>query len=158
MLSRALILLILFGFFSCDQNRVFDKYQSIPNQWSKDSLVKFEFDLKANSYNTFINIRTDKNYKFNNLFLIVALADSSRILMKDTLEYKMASSSGRLLGRKLLNTFQNKLWHKESMSFETGKYTISIEHAMRKINQTEGLKLLDGIINIGYRIEKETKK
>ena len=60
MLSRVLILLILFGFFSCDQNRVFDKYQSIPNQWSKDSLVKFEFDLKANSYNTFINIRTDK--------------------------------------------------------------------------------------------------
>jgi hypothetical protein len=68
MLSRVLILLILFGFFSCDQNRVFDKYQSIPNQWSKDSLVKFEFDLKANSYNTFINIRKDKNYKFNNLF------------------------------------------------------------------------------------------
>ena len=74
MLSRVLILLILFGFFSCDQNRVFDKYQSIPKQWSKDSLVEFEFDLKANSYNTFINIRTDKKYKFNNLFLIVALA------------------------------------------------------------------------------------
>jgi hypothetical protein len=32
---------------------------------------------------------------------------------------------------------------------------ISIQHAMRKINQINGLKLLDGIINIGYRIEKE---
>ena len=158
MLTRGVILLIFFGFFSCDQNRLFDKYQTIPNQWDKDSLINFDFDLEADTYNTFINVRTDKTYKFNNLFLIVTVSDSIKIIIKDTLEYKMADSKGALLGDRLINTFENKLWHKERMVFEKGKYTISIQHAMRKINQIDGLKLLDGIINIGYRIEKETEK
>ena len=75
--------------------------------------------------------------------------------MKDTLEYKMANSDGKLLGKKFLNTYENKLVHKESAKFENGKYLVTIQHAMRKINKVSGLKLLDGIINIGYRIEKE---
>ena len=58
----------------------------------------------------------------------------------------------------ILNTFHNELIHKESVKFESGKYLISIQHAMRKINQINGLKLLDGIINIGYRIEKKKEK
>ena len=155
MLIRALIVLITFSFFSCGQDRIFDNYKTIPNQWDKDSLIIFEVDLKSRSYNTFINVRTDKSYKFNNLFLIVTVQDSVKIIMKDTLEYKMANFEGKLLGKKFLNTFQNKLVHKESAKFETGKYLITIQHAMRKINQINGLKLLDGIINIGYRIEKE---
>ena len=87
--------------------------------------------------------------------MIVTVHDSVKIIMKDTLEYKMANSNGKLLGKKFLNTFQNKLVHKESTKFESGKYLVTIQHAMRKINQINGLKLLDGIINIGYRIEKE---
>ena len=158
MLTRGVILLIFFGFFSCDQNRLFDKYQTIPNQWDKDSLINFDFDLEADTYNTFINVRTDKTYKFNNLFLIVTVSDSTQTVIKDTLEYKMADSKGMLLGKQFLNTYENKLWHKENLVFEKGKYTISIQHAMRKINQIDGLKLLDGIINIGYRIEKDREK
>jgi len=158
MLTRGLILLIVFSFFSCDQDMVFDNYKTIPNQWHKDSLIMFEFELKSNLYNSFINVRTDQSYKFNNLFLIITVQDSLKIIMKDTLEYKMADSNGKLLGRKVLNTFQNKLIHKENTKFESGKYLISIQHVMRKINQISGLKLLDGIINIGYRIEEETKK
>jgi gliding motility-associated lipoprotein GldH len=155
MLIRVLIVLITFSFFSCGQDEIFDNYKTIPNQWDKDSLIVFEVDLKSSSYNTFINVRTDQSYRFNNLFLIVTVHDSVKIIMKDTLEYKMANSNGKLLGKKFLNTFQNKLVHKESAKFESGKYLFTIQHAMRKINQINGLKLLDGIINIGYRIEKE---
>ena len=131
MLTRGVILLIFFGFFSCDQNRLFDKYQTIPNQWDKDRLINFDFDLEADTYNKFINVRTDKTYKFNNMFLIVTVSDSIKIIIKDTLEYKMADSKGALLGDRLINTFENKLLHKERMVFEKGKYTISIQHAMR---------------------------
>ena len=155
MLIRGLIVLITLSFFSCDQDRIFDNYTTIQNQWDKDSLIIFEVDLKSSSYNTFINVRTDQSYRFNNLFLIVTVEDSVKTIMKDTLEYKMANSNGKLLGKKFLNTFQNKLVHKESTKFESGKYLFTIQHAMRKINQINGLKLLDGIINIGYRIEKE---
>ena len=155
MLIRGLIILITLSFFSCTQDRIFDNYKTIQNQWDKDSLIIFEVDLKSSSYNTFINVRTDQSYRFNNLFLIVTVEDSLKTIMKDTLEYKMANSNGKLLGKKFLNTFQNKLVHKESTKFESGKYLVTIQHAMRKINQINGLKLLDGIINIGYRIEKE---
>ena len=155
MLIRGLIVLITFSFFSCDQDEIFDNYKTIPNQWDKDSLIVFEVDLKSSSYNTFINVRTDQSYRFNNLFLIVTVQDSVKTIMKDTLEYKMANSNGKLLGKKFLKTFQNKLVHKESTKFESGKYLVTIQHAMRKINKVSGLKLLDGIINIGYRIEKE---
>ena len=155
MLIRALIVLITFSFLSCSQDEIFDNYKNIPNQWNNDSLIVFEFDLKSSSYNTFINVRTEQSYRFNNLFLIVTVHDSTKIIMKDTLEYKMANSNGKLLGKKFLNTFQNKLVHKESAKFENGKYLVTIQHAMRKINKVSGLKLLDGIINIGYRIEKE---
>lgn len=155
MLIRGLIVLITFSFFSCGQDRIFDNYKTIQNQWDKDSLIIFEVDLKSSSYNTFINVRTDQSYRFNNLFLIVTVQDSVKTIMKDTLHYKMANSDGKLLGNKFLNTFENKLVHKESIKFESGKYLVTIQHAMRKINQIKGLKLLDGILNIGYRIEKE---
>lgn len=155
MLTRVLIVLIIFSFLSCGQDRIFDSYKTIPNQWDKDSLIMFEFDLKSSSYNSFINVRTDQSYMFNNLFLIITVHDSIKIIMKDTLEYKMANSDGKLLGKKFLNTYENKLVHKESAKFENGKYLVTIQHAMRKINKVSGLKLLDGIINIGYRIEKE---
>ena len=155
MLTRRLILLIIFSFFSCNQDKVFNKYKTIPNQWDKDSLITFEFDLKSNLYNTFVNVITDQSYKFNNLFLIISIQDSLRIIMKDTIEYRMADSKGKLLGKKLINTFQNELIHKESVKFESGKYTVSIQHAMRKINQINGLKLLNGIINIGYSFEEQ---
>jgi gliding motility-associated lipoprotein GldH len=150
MLIRGLIVLITFSFFSCGQDRIFDNYKTIQNHWDKDSLIIFEVDLKSSSYNTFINVRTDQSYKFNNLFLIVTVQDSVKTIMKDTIQYKMANSDG-----KFLNTFENKLVHKESIKFESGKYLVTIQHAMRKINQIKGLKLLDGILNIGYRIEKE---
>ena len=155
MLIRVLIVLIAFSFFSCGQDEIFDNYKTIPNQWDKDSLIVFEVDLKPSSYNTFINVRTNQSYRFNNLFLIVTVQDSVKTIMKDTLQYKMANSNGKLLGKKFLNTFQNKLVHKENAKFESGKYLVTIQHAMRKINQINGLKLLEGIINIGYRIEKE---
>jgi len=155
MLIRVLIVLIAFSFFSCGQDEIFDNYKTIPNQWDKDSLIVFEVDLKPSSYNTFINVRTNQSYRFNNLFLIVTVQDSVKTIMKDTLQYKMANPNGKLLGKKFLNTFQNKLVHIENAKFESGKYLVTIQHAMRKINQINGLKLLDGIINIGYRIEKE---
>ena len=46
MLTRVLIVLIIFSFFSCGQDRIFDSYKTIPNQWDKDSLIMFEFDCK----------------------------------------------------------------------------------------------------------------
>jgi len=60
MLTRGLLALIVFSFFSCDQDRVFDNYKTIPNQWDKDSLIMFEFDLKSSSYNSLLMLEPIK--------------------------------------------------------------------------------------------------
>ena len=67
----------------------------------------------------------------------------------------MANKNGKLLGQKFLNVYDNKLWHKKNLKLKKGTYNVSIRHAMRKINQINGIDKLEGIVNVGYRIEKK---
>jgi len=129
-------------------------------EWHKDSVIKFNFQIKNPSlrYNTYINLRVDEEYMFNNLFLIVTLNNPKEELIIDTLEYQMATSQGDLIGKKLINVVENKLTHKEMISFYEGVYEIKIKHAMRSINSSEGLELLKGILDVGYSIEEIKNK
>ena len=34
------------------------------------------------------------------------------------------------------------------------KYYVSIEHAMRVINKVGGLEYLNGVVDVGYKVEK----
>ena len=142
--------------FSCDSNVEFLKYNSVNGVWHKDSLQEFSFELnETNEYNTFVNLRINEEYKFSNIFLITTLKDSLKILSKDTLQFKLADKSGRFIGKKRINLVDNKLLHKKQLKLEGDKkYFLSIEHAMRVINKVGGLENLEGVIDIGYKIEK----
>jgi len=73
---------------------------------------------------------------------------------KDTLEYKMAEPSGKLLGTGYTDIKENKLWYKEGFVFnETGIYTVKIQQAMRERGKVKGVENLDGITDVGFRIE-----
>lgn len=144
---------------SCDSNQVFDQYQSVPEQWHKDSIKVF--NVKApdtmKPYNLFVNIRNTNDYKYSNLFLIVSMNHPNGKVIKDTLEYKMAAPNGELLGSGFSDLKENKLWYKghdEPFVFnETGSYSIAIQHAMRGIGNVQGDDYLKGITDIGFRIE-----
>ena len=142
--------------FSCDSNVEFLKYNSVNGVWHKDSLQEFSFELnETNEYNTFVNLRINEEYKFSNIFLITTLKDSLNILSKDTLQFKLADKSGKFIGKKRINLVDNKLLHKKQLKFEGNKkYFLSIEHAMRVINKVGGLENLQGVTDIGYKIEK----
>jgi len=148
-------------FCSCDSNRVFDEYKSVPNQWQKDSIISFNVipPDSINNYNLFVNLRNTNKYKYSNLFLIVEMDYPNGKIIKDTLEYKMADPSGKLLGTGFTDVKENKLWykgHEEPFVFnETGEYKIKIQHAMRQNGQVNGIENLEGITDIGFRIEKE---
>ncbi|WP_308991833.1 gliding motility lipoprotein GldH [Mariniflexile litorale] len=147
-------------FTSCDPNRVFDAYQPIPNKWHKDSVVSFNIKVpdSTNAYNLFVNLRNTNAYKYNNLFLIVEMAFPHGKTVKDTLEYKMADPSGKFLGTGLTDVKENKLWYKEQVVFkEKGNYIVNIQHAMRENGKVNGVIELEGIIDIGFRIEKPSK-
>ncbi|WP_424492863.1 gliding motility lipoprotein GldH [Salinimicrobium sp. GXAS 041] len=146
-----------FLLFSCDKKRVVDKYESIPNQWHKDSVVSFNFTPPdtIRPYNLFINLRNNSDYRFSNLFLVANMTFPNGKVVSDTLEYRMAEPSGKWLGTGFGELKENKLWYKENVRFsEEGEYQINIEQAMRKGGDTDGIQDLEGITEVGFRIEK----
>ena len=142
--------------FSCESNVEFLKYNSVNGVWHKDSLQQFSFELnETNEYNTFVNLRINQEYKFRNVFLITTLKDSLKMLLKDTLQFELADKSGKFIGKKRINLVDNRLPHKKQLKLEGNKkYFLSIEHAMRVINKVGGLENLQGVIDVGYKIEK----
>ena len=141
---------------SCDKKRVFDEYKSVGKSWDQDSIVSFELpqmDPKK-QYNLFLNIRDNNDYPYNNLFLIVAMEQPNKMTLVDTLEYQMANEDGSLLGDGFTDVKENKLVYKERMKFKTGTYKVHIRHAVRQTGKVVGVKKLDGITEVGFRIEK----
>ena len=154
----SLFVLILVS--ACDSNRVFDEYKSLPNEWNKDSIVSFNVRPpdSINAYNVFINLRNTSAYKYSNLFLIAATKFPNGKVITDTLEYKMTKPNGEFLGTGFSDLKENKLWYKENVIFkESGEYQFTVQHAMRENGKIEGVVNLEGITDVGIRIENSTK-
>jgi len=151
-----LCVLMLLLLFSCDKKRVFDEYKSVGKSWHKDSIVTFtlpKLDPKK-QYDLFLNVRDNNEYPFNNLFVIVSLEQPNKTTAVDTLEYQMANPDGSLLGDGFTDVKDNKLVYKKRMKFNDGVYKIHIKHAVRQTGKVPGVLKLDGITDVGFRIEK----
>ena len=151
-----LFFLMVLTLFSCDKKRVFDEYKSVGKSWNKDSIVSFDLpklDPKK-QYNLFINIRDNNDFPFNNLFLIVLMEQPDKKTKVDTLEYQMANADGSLLGDGFTDVKESKLIFKERMKFAEGDYKINIKQAVRQTGKVTGVEKLDGITEVGFRIEK----
>ena len=153
-----IFLIFVFLLASCNPNIEYIQYNSVNGIWHKDSIQNFSFEIESpgsKSYKSFINLRINEKYQFNNIFLIVSFRDSLNLISKDTLEYKLTDKYGNFIGKKKINIVENTLLHKENLSLdEQKKYFISIEHAMRIINKVGGLESLSGVIDVGYKVEK----
>ena len=154
--NSALLLLVVILFSSCDKKRVFDEYKSVGSAWHKDSIVTFnlpELD-STKRYNLFVNLRANNDYQYNNLFLIVALELPNGFTKVDTLEYQMADLDGTLLGNGFSDIKESKLFYKENVRFKS-KYKVYIKQAVRENGKIPGVTALDGITEVGFRIEKK---
>jgi gliding motility-associated lipoprotein GldH len=155
----SMIFLFILCLVSCDSKGVYDSYTTIENQsWEKEKAVWFTFKvhdtIKQN--NLFINIRNNKAYAYSNLFLITELKFPNGKKIVDTLQYEMADVSGKFLGTGLTEIKESKLFYKENVVFpSSGDYKISISQAMRKNGEIDGIKTLEGITDVGFRIEKK---
>ena len=152
--------LVLLFVCSCDSEGVYDEYVNIDNKWNKDNRVEFKVQAPdtINPYDMFINIRNNADYKYNNLFLIVSIEHPFGKVIKDTLEYRMADEEGRFLGQGFSDIKENKLAYNSPdtpiIFAESGEYIITVEHAMRADGEVDGIKDLEGILEVGLRIEK----
>lgn len=155
-----LLFFVAFGLVSCDKSQIFDEYHTFDDGWKKNSVINFTFDQEVSKkpYNLFINVRDNDDYEFSNLFLIVKLEHPDGLTKIDTLEYQMANPDGTLLGEGFSDIKESKLWYKENMMFpKKGKYKVSIQQAVRQTGKVQGVEKLDGITEIGFRIESLEK-
>lgn len=151
-----------FLYAACDDTRIYDSYRTYPNAWHKDSIATFEVPAisadTSQRYNIFISLRNTNEYPYSNLFLISSIQFPNGKTVVDTLEYLMAEPSGKWLGKGFSDVKENKLWLKENVRFtEEGTYTVSLQHAMRDNGSIEGVQQLEGITDVGIRIEKPVK-
>tara|TARA_R110002073_G_scaffold279026_1_gene443184 strand:- start:474135 stop:474617 length:483 start_codon:yes stop_codon:yes gene_type:complete len=158
MRNSILLVIILVLVSSCTERAVFDNYKSMPNsEWHKDSIVNFKFNPidTISRNNVFINLRNNNDYQYSNLFLIVNIDFPNNTSVIDTLEYEMTDAQGKFLGTGLTDLKENKLEYKTNVIFPvSGDYNFNIQQAMRKSGSIEGIEALNGITDVGLRIEK----
>lgn len=152
-----LILSLAVIFVSCDKKRVFDQYKTVGDAWQKDSIATFTFNNQDTTkrYDLFVNLRSNNDYAFNNIFLIVSLEAPGGLTKVDTLQYQMAEPDGKLMGEGFSDVKESKLFYKEKHKFSVlGDYKIGIQQAVRQSGKVAGEKELKGITEVGFRIEK----
>ena len=152
------ILFLFLSLVSCDSKRVFDEYKHLSKEgWKKNQKIEFSFKIKdtISGHNLFINLRNNNDYPFSNLFLITEMKFPNGKQVIDTLAYEMTDAHGKFLGSGFTEIKENKLFYKEHVVFpEKGAYVFSVEQAMRKGGETDGVAALKGITDVGFRIEK----
>lgn len=149
--------IVFLSLASCDSKRVYDEYQTVPKVWNKNEVISFTVKAPDSTkpYNLFVNLRNTSDYKYSNLFLIVEMNFPYGKTLRDTLEYKMTAPDGTFLGTGFGSVKENKLWYKEGVVFnEGGEYTVNIQHVMRESGKVDGVENLEGITDVGFRIEK----
>ncbi|CAM1345479.1 gliding motility lipoprotein GldH [Tenacibaculum amylolyticum] len=152
------ILIMLVVVSSCDSKRVYDEYTSIKGgKWGINNPITYQFEVTDTlaKRNLFINIRNNNEYPYSNLFLITKMKFPDGQSVIDTLEYDMADETGKFLGKGYSELKENKLFYKEQILFPvTGTYQLEISQAMRKNGEIDGVTVLDGVTDVGFRIEK----
>ena len=154
--NYVVLLLLLVFFTACDKKQFFSEYKELEGTWKKSDTLRFTFDT-INPYNLFLNVRNNNNYPFNNMYLIVALKEPGKkpTIKIDTLEYQMADADGTLLGNGFTDVKESKLWYLENYVFtRVGKYKVEVVQAVRATGEVDGVAELEGITELGLRIEK----
>ncbi len=145
-------------FLGCNNNIIYSEFINHGESWSLNKKVKFRIDRNLltteNDYDIYIHLRNNNEYQYNNIFLIGTIKDSFNIIEKDTLEYAMADSEGKWLGKGFLSLKESKLRWKRKFNFtETNSLTFEIDQLIRRNGNQYQDKYLKGIVDIGLSIE-----
>lgn len=155
------LLSIALMFGSCDSNRIYDEFVSMPEGvFEAGKPVEFQFSItdSITTNNIYIQIRNNKDYAFSNLYLITEMQYPKGSIVVDTLQYEMADARGRFLGSGASDIKENVLCYYEDCTPKpfstTGDFKFRIRQAMRRNGEVTGIQKLEGITDVGLRIEK----
>ncbi len=152
--NRILALILFLGtflFLGCNKQDVFFEYHSIPKFiWNQDFVtnINYEIDDTIQGYNSYIHIRHNDEYPYQNLWLVLEEKLDSVIVSKDTLQIVLADKYGKWLGSGVGAIREISIPYKQDFLFaKSGNYELFITHMMKTDN-------LEGIQDVGLRIEK----
>lgn len=152
---RILIIAVLLS--SCDDARVYEKnYDFSERQWSMKEKPSFEFTVQQDqSYNLFCNIRNSVAYPYSRVFINYTLKDSTgtELSRKMISTFLFDEKTGAPLGSSGLgDIYDHQIPLLENFNFKNGgTYSLQFEQFMRT-------DTLQGILAVGLRVEKATKK
>ena len=156
MLRIFIPLIILFvSISSCEDSKLMMEYKNFTDRWPAKEKAVFKIKpYSKQEVNLIIYIRNDYRYPFSNLFLIASLREGNELLIRDTLEYKMADAKGNWLGSGFMELKESRLWWRENFEIPDKKtLTAEIEHAVRFNGVEDGIDGLDGIVGVGLSLE-----
>lgn len=137
---------------ACDSSVVFEEHQPIPAEgWHYKNLVVFEALVNdtTNLHNLYIDVRNTTDYGFNNFFVFLDIEFPDGNILRDTIECALADRTGKWTGRGFGKIRSNRFLFRTDVWFPLeGTYVFRIEQAMRR-------EVLEGISDIGLRIEKK---
>jgi len=147
---RSIVVFILFlSVISCQNENEKVLVNDINNQWKKNDVQTFDFDINdvQNQKNLMFVVRNNNDYPYSNLRLITSIEHNKKKISTDTLNFVLAKPNGEWIGRGFGDAkeiiFQYKLKYKFP---QNGKYSVKVMHAMRK-------NVLPGIEDIGIKIQ-----
>ena len=154
-------LLLLFLLFGCQTDGPeYVQVETMKNHgWAVDKPVEFQYKpMTTGQKNIFIYIENTNDYPYSNIYLIATMEQGNKVKV-DTFEYDMADGSGKWLGNKVRNTYENYLIYRLHWSVnDTVPVRISLQPATRPIDKTEGDSFLKGIEKVGIIIENVKPK
>lgn len=123
----------------------------VNSTWNKKGTLKFDFEINDSQTpkNIIFVVRNNNEYPYSNLRVFSTLKKSDAKSAKvDTLNYILAKPNGEWIGSGFGDTKEILFQYKLDYKFpENGKYTIEVQHAMRR-------DPLKGIEDFGIKIEQ----
>ena len=155
MLHRFLIIVLAINLNSCETNKYL-QFHNFDSGWGNSQVMEFNFqgEKKNDKKNIDFILRHNNNYPFANIFLISELVTSNKKIQIDTLEFKLADSSGKWLGITKISLVEHKLPYKTNFILKEGEtFKLKVRTSMRLNNEINEIENLDGVLNFGLLIE-----
>lgn len=152
LLRKSLVLLFIASLcMACDKQTVYHAFLSLPTEgWQRKDTLSFQVTVpdSATYYNIFIEVRNRSSYPYQNLPLHICY-DNPEVqdFKRDTLEIRLADSTGVWLGNGWGGLYQSSLRAGIVRVGKAGEYRFKITHLLPD-------ELLPGINDVGIKLKR----
>lgn len=150
---KHLILTLLMGclFSSCDKKPFYQKSYSFKNNtWNQneETTFKVKIDDTTAVYRFILTLRTETDYKYNNVWLFWNTISPTNETAREGFEIKISDpTNGKLYGKKAGTVVENQLTFANRKMPNPGVYTFKIEQAVT-------VEKLENVLDLGLQVYK----